>query len=234
VARSRLQDSFVGSALISELPNSVISTPISLSQSNQPDSSLSQSNQEPQTTDMKLQIVSARFRAILLFAILFFVCVVKGQDGTDGCDVEVTTSMSGNYATPDDAIRAEGLDRIDKIEKIQIYAGSYFFNTVVTKIVVTYRMKVGEPKTIERGNGGSLVGTVFIGEGVYLTRINMLVGKYVDYVELCLSDEECFGPWGGKTDLSFNQFLLEDRSVIKGESLLGLLAYVCTVSTTNA
>jgi hypothetical protein len=221
VARSRLQDSFVGSALISELPNSVISTPISFSQSNQPDSSLSQSNQEPQTTDMKLQIVSARFRAILLFAILFFVCVVKGQDGTDGCDVEVTT-------------RAEGLDRIDKIEKIQIYAGSYFFNTVVTKIVVTYRMKVGEPKTIERGNGGSLVGTVFIGEGVYLTRINMLVGKYVDYVELCLSDEECFGPWGGKTDLSFNQFLLEDRSVIKGESLLGLLAYVCTVSTTNA
>ena len=145
------------------------------------------------------------------------------QDLDDPCSIQPTTTRSSNYdnAGNDDSIRDPilELDNIDKITRIKVFAGDYFFNFVVSKLEVTYKLEDGTEATLSRGNGGTLQGTMDFEDGVYLTDISMQVGAYVDYVKLCASSGECKGPWGGKRDSSPNQRLFKEKSTIKGRTL---------------
>jgi hypothetical protein len=104
---------------------------------------------------------------------------VSTNDGT-------TTSMVGNYKS------------IDKILSIEVFAGTYFTNFVITKIKVTYRSKGSDrsEKTVEFGSGGSSQGKYEFPQGIYLTKMTTWSGKYMDAFQLCRSDGDCSKKFG--------------------------------------
>lgn len=137
------------------------------------------------------------------------------------CSLKPSISLSGDDGgnTFDDADLLGGNGAINKITRVEVYAGNYFFHKVVTKIKTTYKLQNDSTETIEHGRGGDLDGTVIFGEGVYLRSIKMYVGKYLDWIQFCDTNDVCSNLFGGSVDQEDNRHLYHDRSVIK--SFLG-------------
>ena len=85
----------------------------------------------------------------------------------------------------------------DKIVKVEVWYGDYWFNKVVKGLRATYQLIDG---TQYQENFGSFKGTyqyLDIPEGAYLNKVEWYQGKYMDKVRFCLTDGYCTSYWGG-------------------------------------
>eukprot|EP00546_Thalassionema_frauenfeldii_P005933 CAMPEP_0178915148 /NCGR_PEP_ID=MMETSP0786-20121207/11853_1 /TAXON_ID=186022 /ORGANISM="Thalassionema frauenfeldii, Strain CCMP 1798" /LENGTH=430 /DNA_ID=CAMNT_0020588201 /DNA_START=53 /DNA_END=1345 /DNA_ORIENTATION=- len=145
----------------------------------------------------------------------------------DWCPSGITSiSRSDNYnvKTEDDGDDPliGSLDKIDKIIRIEVFRAKYFWygmDYVVSKIRVAYRLKDGREVALTRGKHSDTTPfkTLEIPDGVYLTSANVMTNhdiNVIDWVSFCLSDNSCYGPWGGprRNDL---EALGHDNGVIK-------------------
>lgn len=66
-----------------------------------------------------------------------------------------------------------GDDEVGKISRIQVYAGNFLFNRVVSKICTTYVLRDGNPKTrtLCHGKGNDFAGTFDVPENVYIEKV---------------------------------------------------------------
>lgn len=121
--------------------------------------------------------------------------------------------------TFNDANRINGdIENIDKISKVEVYSNRIRTNHIVTKIKTTYKLKDGNSKTtISNGDGGNLVGSFVLDEGIYLKSVNFYGDEYVDWVQFCDTNGNCSDKLGGIPRLGEpeNNTLRKNRSVIK-------------------
>jgi len=85
------------------------------------------------------------------------------------------------------------------------------------KLAVTYGLKVGSDKTITVGDGGvggtSSAGFVEFPEGIYLSKLEAVEGRFVDCLKIHRSDGTIF-KYGYKCDNGSNKVLSKEKSVI--------------------
>ena len=161
-------------------------------------------------------------------------------------ETRYSTSENYNTGTQDDTTESiiSGLDDIEKIIGIEVYSaphGEYaFLDSVVNKMTVTYRLSEGQNNvTLTRGGSGYnevLRGILKIPDGVYLSKVIIWRNpswKVVDAMIFCLSDDSCFGPWGGSVRMK-EEVLHMGSSVIKaffGEVRFWIVALGCYYET---
>jgi hypothetical protein len=138
-----------------------------------------------------------------------------------GCSHRPTIIVSPSDGSQnfDDADRIGGFDEIDKIVKIEVYVVDALFRNAISKIDTTYLRTDGQTTVQSHGNGGRIAGTVEFDNGQYLSKIELLVGVYVEHIRLCRTDGVCFGPYGFHENVTPNRILYKQRCVIK--ALLG-------------
>jgi len=150
--------------------------------------------------------------------LLWFFALLTGGANAQACSCEYSTSLEmtdGSSITYRDYNLVGGISNVDKIIKVEVYAGNYFTNYVVTQLCTTYlRRTGGTMEPVCNGNGGSLVGTVDVPEGHYISKADLLTGKHIDYISFTLTNGETSEKFGGKTDISPNFVLQKSDSAI--------------------
>eukprot|EP00529_Nitzschia_sp_RCC80_P021111 CAMPEP_0113474544 /NCGR_PEP_ID=MMETSP0014_2-20120614/18643_1 /TAXON_ID=2857 /ORGANISM="Nitzschia sp." /LENGTH=411 /DNA_ID=CAMNT_0000367403 /DNA_START=364 /DNA_END=1595 /DNA_ORIENTATION=- /assembly_acc=CAM_ASM_000159 len=132
-------------------------------------------------------------------------CMSPSMAATDCRAQRSTVEAAGDGSvTFNDMDPLGGANNIDKIVEIEVFAGNFALNFVVSKLCTTYRTVDGNTQSVCNGNGGTSQGRVVIPDGAYLERVETLVGKYVDWVSFTLTNGDKFGPWGGKTGIGAN------------------------------
>ena len=158
--------------------------------------------------------------SFLPVCLITLLCAQRAMAASD-CRTEasiVEATRDGDVSFNDKDLLG-GTANIDKITQVEVYAGNYWTNFVVTQICTTYLKVDGKSETLCNGRGGTLQGRVVIPEGAYLQRVETVVGSYVDWVSFRLTNGDTFGPWGGKTGTGANRSYSRGNGVIK--SFLG-------------
>jgi Jacalin-like lectin domain len=126
----------------------------------------------------------------------------------------VTTSPPDGLITFNDVDRIGGLDEMDKILQIEVFANDGLLQ-FISQIQTTYLRTDGQTAVISNGNKGTLVGKVEFDPGQYLSQVELSVGLCVEHIRFCRTDGSCLGPFGYHTEKAPNRILYKPRSVIK-------------------
>jgi hypothetical protein len=126
----------------------------------------------------------------------------------------ITTSPPDGLITFNDVDRIGGLDEMDKILQIEVFANDGLLQ-FISQIQTTYLRTDGQTAVISNGDEGTLVGKVEFDPGQYLTQVELSAGLFVEHIRFCRTDGSCLGPFGFQTEKAPNRILFKQRSVIK-------------------
>lgn len=90
----------------------------------------------------------------------------------------------------DDVAQLGGLGNIVKITQIKVFRHTktvgFALYRIISRICTTYRLREGEPKEMCNGKVGGFqegeLGTIAFGDGVYLKKVELYIGQFVDWI----------------------------------------------------
>jgi hypothetical protein len=151
----------------------------------------------------------------------FIIAALPGALATANAKCITTPSYSKTQCFKDGCVERfndsrflGGNGKIDKIEKIEVYAGKYFTKFVISQLKITYKMIDGSTETLTHGRGGKPIGTYELFEGQYLKTVQLRTGDHLDWIQFCRASDMCSPRFGGNTSSGPNGIISASDGVV--------------------